>query len=48
MEEFTGLKMKSSENVWKRHNADKKEFNLSDYVDISRYHDDVRRLGCEI
>ena len=42
---FLGLPVPSAEGVWKRENAQKKEFSISDYIDADKYYEAVYKLG---
>lgn len=48
VERFTGLKMGSQEGVWKRENSSKREFLLKEYIDVSKYREQVLSLGYQI
>ncbi|WP_336175051.1 hypothetical protein [Alloalcanivorax xenomutans] len=46
--QFLGLPYAPPSEVWKRENRKKKEFSLSDYVDINEYEESVQRFGYKL
>lgn len=45
---FAGLKIVGGGSAWRRENTSKKNFTLSEYVDVKKYRENVRGLGYEL